>query len=64
MSTIPTRSFEMPYMFQNLVNDRIQTLHREAEEQRLVSQFRRVQRARRNVKRANDRLRQVLSTAL
>lgn len=54
----------MPYMFQNLVNDRIQTLHREAEEQRLVSQFRRVQRARRNVKRANDRLRQVLSTAL
>ncbi|GAA2804109.1 hypothetical protein GCM10020219_089650 [Nonomuraea dietziae] len=54
------RSFEMPFMHQELVNDRIQTFHREAEEYRLVSRLRRVQRARRDVQRANDRLRRAL----
>lgn len=51
----------MPYLFHDLVNDRIQTLHREAEEQRLILRVSRVQRARREVKRANDRLRKALS---
>ncbi|MER6949813.1 hypothetical protein ABT294_37940 [Nonomuraea sp. NPDC000554] len=46
------------------MNDRIQTLHREAEEQRLAARIRRVQRARRQVQRANDRLRRVLSQEL
>ncbi len=50
----------MPYMYQELVNDRIQTLHREAEEYRMVSRLKRVQRARRDVQRANDRLRRAL----
>jgi hypothetical protein len=60
MNLIATRSFEMPYMYQELVNDRIHTLHREAEEQRLVSRLRRVQRARRQVQRATDRLQRAL----
>lgn len=60
MSIIPGRSFEVPYMYQELVNDRIQTLHREAEEYRMVSRFKRVQRAQRDVQRANDRLRKAL----
>ncbi|MFI6296375.1 hypothetical protein ACIBEJ_32595 [Nonomuraea sp. NPDC050790] len=51
----------MPYLFQNMVNDRIQTLHREAEEQRLINRIRRVERARKNVQRANDRLRVALT---
>lgn len=48
------------YLFHELVNDRIQSLHREAEEYRLASGIRRVQRARRSVQRANDRLRRAL----
>ncbi|MFG1704081.1 hypothetical protein ACFLIM_12880 [Nonomuraea sp. M3C6] len=51
----------MPNLIHDLVNDRIQTLHREAEEQRLILRVTRVQRARREVKRANDRLRRALS---
>ncbi|MFG3438940.1 hypothetical protein ACGF0J_16990 [Nonomuraea sp. NPDC047897] len=47
-------------MYHDLVNDRIQTLHREAEEQRLISRIRRVQRARRKAQQANDRLSRVL----
>ncbi|MEU1393065.1 MULTISPECIES: hypothetical protein [unclassified Nonomuraea] len=61
MSTSSTRSLAVPYLFHDLVNDRIQTLHREAEEQRLILRVSRVQRARREVKRANDRLRKALS---
>ncbi len=64
MSTLPTRSFEIPYLYQDLVNDRIQTLHREAEEQRLINRLRRVQRARRKVQRANERLRHALTRGL
>ncbi|MBB6344838.1 hypothetical protein ACWGH8_41205 [Nonomuraea muscovyensis] len=63
MSTISTRSLEMPYLYHDLVNDRIQTLHREAEEQRLVSRIRRVQRARRKAQQANDRLSRILREA-
>ncbi|MFC4012185.1 hypothetical protein ACFOY2_33475 [Nonomuraea purpurea] len=51
----------MPDLIHDLVNDRIQTLHREAEEQRLVLRVTRVQRARRKVKRANERLHEALS---
>lgn len=54
----------MPYMYQDLVMDRIQTLHREAEEQRLVSRLRRVQKLRRSVERANDRLNHALNQGL
>lgn len=50
----------MPHMYHDLINDRIQTLHREAEEQRLVSRIRRVQRARRKAQQANDRLSRIL----
>ncbi|MFI7444194.1 hypothetical protein [Nonomuraea indica] len=60
MSTISTRTLEMPHMYHDLINDRIQTLHREAEEQRLVSRIRRVQRARRKAQQANDRLSRIL----
>ncbi|MFB9621654.1 hypothetical protein [Nonomuraea helvata] len=51
----------MPDLIHDLVNDRIQTLHREAEHQRLILRVSRVQRARREVKRAHDRLREALS---
>ncbi|MFI9847257.1 hypothetical protein ACIHFD_60295 [Nonomuraea sp. NPDC051941] len=51
----------MPDLIHDLVSDRIQTLHREAEEQRLIARVTRVQRARRKVQRANDRLREALS---
>ena len=61
MNTGPTRSLAVPNLFHDLVNDRIQTLHREAAEQRLILRVSRVQRARREVKRANDRLRKALS---
>ncbi|NRQ37173.1 hypothetical protein HII36_35855 [Nonomuraea sp. NN258] len=60
MNTISEWSNPMPYLFHDLVNDRIQTLHREAAEQRLASRVNRVQRARREVQRANDRLRRAL----
>ncbi|WP_237101590.1 hypothetical protein [Nonomuraea sp. MG754425] len=51
----------MPDLIHDLVNDRIQTLHREAEEQRLIMRVTRVQRARRGVKRANERLHRALN---
>ncbi|MFB4279478.1 MULTISPECIES: hypothetical protein [unclassified Nonomuraea] len=61
MSVHSTRSLAVPDLIHDLVNDRIQTLHREAAEQRLILRVSRVQRARREVKRANDRLRRALS---
>ncbi|GAA3233041.1 hypothetical protein GCM10020216_052820 [Nonomuraea helvata] len=61
MSTQITRSRAVPDLIHDLVNDRIQTLHREAEHQRLILRVSRVQRARREVKRAHDRLREALS---
>ncbi|WP_235854555.1 hypothetical protein [Nonomuraea aridisoli] len=41
-----------------MVNDRIQTLHREAAEYRLVERVRRVQRARAQVQRARAKVKQ------
>ncbi|GAA3110250.1 hypothetical protein GCM10020001_030810 [Nonomuraea salmonea] len=61
MRTQPTRSLLVPDLIHDLVNDRIQTLHREAAEQRVILRAQRVQRARRGVTRANERLRRVLS---
>ncbi|MEV0195344.1 hypothetical protein [Nonomuraea sp. NPDC050691] len=61
MSIGTTHSLEVPYLSHDLVNDRIRTLHREAEEQRLIASVQRVQRARRQVQRANERLRRALS---
>ncbi|MEV5329574.1 hypothetical protein ACFMQL_08395 [Nonomuraea fastidiosa] len=51
----------MPHLIHDLVSDRIQTLHKEAAEQRLVLRVQRLRRARRDVKRANERLHRVLS---
>jgi len=61
MSFISTTHAPAPDLFHELVNDRIRTLHREAREQRLVARASRVQRARRQLKRANERLVRVLS---
>ncbi|MEV0591490.1 hypothetical protein [Nonomuraea cavernae] len=61
MSTNFTRGLELPYLYHELVSDRIQTLHREAEEQRLISRIRRVRQAERGVRRANERLSRALS---
>ncbi|GII66646.1 hypothetical protein Skr01_67310 [Sphaerisporangium krabiense] len=52
---------EMPYMYEELVFDRIRTLHQEAESQRLVSHVQRLRKARRRVERASTRLHQVLA---
>ncbi|MER7501845.1 hypothetical protein AB0L05_01215 [Nonomuraea pusilla] len=60
MHTTTITGLTAPNIFHDLVNDRIQTLHREAEEQRLAMRLSRVQRARREVERANARLRQAL----
>ena len=50
----------MTYMYQEMINDRIQTMHREAEEYRVAARIVRLQRARREVQRAGERLRRVL----
>lgn len=56
-----TRSLAVPHLIHELVSDRIQTLHKEAAEQRVILRAQRLQRARRDVRRANERLRKVLS---
>ncbi|MEU4576828.1 hypothetical protein ACBI99_29345 [Nonomuraea sp. ATR24] len=61
MNTFPTTDLTAPYLYQELVNDRIQTLHREAREYRLAARISRVQRARRGVRKANERLLRALS---
>jgi hypothetical protein len=61
MSLFPTTDIATPYLYHELVNDRIQTLHREAREQRLVARISRERRARRGVQKANERLLRVLS---
>ncbi|NUR26112.1 MAG: hypothetical protein HOV83_09745 [Catenulispora sp.] len=63
MNHIPAGNLTMPYLFKDLVNDRIQTLHREAAEHRLASRVQRVERARRSVERAHARLTRALSRA-
>ncbi|MFD8531874.1 hypothetical protein ACFV0L_31110 [Streptosporangium canum] len=60
MTHFTTRSLEMTSMHEELVRDRIRTLHREAEEQRLVSGIMRLRRARRGAERASSRLRHAL----
>ncbi|MER5326683.1 hypothetical protein [Streptosporangium roseum] len=60
MTYFATRSLDMPSMHEELVRDRIRTLHREAEEQRLVSGIMRLRRARRDAERASSRLRHAL----
>ncbi|MFB9706866.1 hypothetical protein [Streptosporangium nondiastaticum] len=47
-------------MQEELVRDRIRTLHREAEEQRLATGVLRLQRARRDAERATSRLHRAL----
>jgi hypothetical protein len=60
MSGFIGRSNEIPSMFENLVQDRIHALHREAEEQRLINKILRVRRAQRSADRASARLRNAL----
>lgn len=48
------------YLHQELVADRMKTLHREAAEYRMVTRAERVRRAREDVRRAAERLARVL----
>ncbi|MET8157501.1 hypothetical protein ABZT47_14070 [Sphaerisporangium sp. NPDC005289] len=61
MSFLPTWSSEIPYIRQELVRDRIQALHNEAEQQRLVLRLQRIRRARKQAERASLRLRNALT---
>ncbi|MFC4587508.1 hypothetical protein [Sphaerisporangium corydalis] len=61
MSFIPAGTGELPYMYKELVQDRIQSLHREAEEQRLVYRIQRIRKARKQAERASVRLRNALA---
>ncbi|GLW26661.1 hypothetical protein [Microbispora triticiradicis] len=49
------------YLNQELVHERIRTLHREAEQERLAGRVRSVEKARREVERASRRLRSALA---
>ncbi|MEU8196876.1 hypothetical protein AB0C10_24135 [Microbispora amethystogenes] len=49
------------YLHQELVDERIRTLHREAEQERLAGRVRSVEKARREVERASRRLRSALA---
>ncbi|MFG1948073.1 hypothetical protein [Nonomuraea sp. NPDC048826] len=65
MNLVPTSGdFSAPYLYHELVNDRIRTLHREAEEHRVATRIARVRKARRGVRRANERLNRALSLVL
>ena len=55
------RSAEMPLFTQDLVHERIHTLRREAEAESLDRRVRSVQKARRRVERAAERLRYALA---
>ncbi|WP_433244839.1 hypothetical protein ACQPYK_42370 [Streptosporangium sp. CA-135522] len=55
-----TQSLTSFSMQEELVRDRIRTLHREAEEQRMASGVIRLRRARRDAERASTRLRHAL----
>ncbi|HLU76242.1 MAG TPA: hypothetical protein VKZ82_28955 [Nonomuraea sp.] len=62
MSLIPTSGdFAAPYLYHELVNDRIRSLHQEAEQHRVAARITRVRRAQRGVRRANERLARALS---
>jgi hypothetical protein len=60
MTFLTTRSLDMHSMDQELVKDRIRTLHREAEEHRRALGVQRLQRAQRDAERASARLRSAL----
>ncbi|GAA4230201.1 hypothetical protein FHR32_001678 [Streptosporangium album] len=60
MTHFGTRSLDMSSMQEELVRDRIRTLHREAEEQRMAAGVLRLRRARRDAERASSRLRHAL----
>jgi hypothetical protein len=60
MTFLTTRSLDMHSMDQELVKDRIRTLHREAEEHRRALGIQRLQRAQRDAERASARLRSAL----
>jgi hypothetical protein len=60
MTFLTTRSLDMHSMDQELVKDRIRTLHREAEEHRRALGVQRLHRAQRDAERASVRLRNAL----
>ncbi|MBB2913563.1 hypothetical protein FHS43_004867 [Streptosporangium becharense] len=60
MSYSSTRSLNLPSIQEELVRDRIRTLHQEAEQHRRAVGLQRVQRARRDAERATARLRAAL----
>ncbi len=60
MTYFTSRGLDLPSMHEELVRDRIRTLHREAEEQRRAAGIQRLRRARRDAERASARLRQAL----
>jgi hypothetical protein len=60
MTFFTARSLDMHSMDQELVKDRIRTLHREAEEHRRALGIQRLQRAQRDAERASARLRSAL----
>ncbi|GIH77458.1 hypothetical protein [Planobispora longispora] len=60
MTTFTSRSLDVPSIHEELVRDRIRTLHREAEEHRRAASIMRLRRARRDVERASARLRHAL----
>jgi hypothetical protein len=65
MNLIPmSGDLSAPYLYHELVNDRIRTLHREAEEHRQAARITRVRRAQRGVQRAHERLNRALSLVL
>ncbi|MEV0752305.1 hypothetical protein [Streptosporangium sp. NPDC050280] len=60
MSHSNTRSLPLPSMQEELVRDRIRTLHREAEEHRRATGLQRLRRAQRDAERASARLRSAI----
>ncbi|MEV0587338.1 hypothetical protein [Nonomuraea sp. NPDC050310] len=54
----------MSFPYPELVSERMHTMHREAAEQRLLNRVRRVERARRDLRRAADRLHRALTHQL
>lgn len=60
MSYFTSRGLDLPSMQEELVRDRIRTLHREAEEHRRAVGLQRLQRAQRDAERASARLRSAI----
>ncbi|GAA3413206.1 hypothetical protein [Streptosporangium vulgare] len=63
MSYFTSRGLDLPSMQEELVRDRIRTLHREAEEHRRavgLQRLQRLQRAQRDAERASARLRSAI----